>query len=249
MYPQEQEKDTSDIAKRSIIITIAENNEIKPQMILINSHAIKSEEKLAPGQYNLIAKFKGYQNVKQKIEISPGLEPYIIIVVPQRLEKFEFRIGKEYLNTSMGILIDGIYYPMEIFIDGVAIESYQTEFFPIEPDSETVCGFFFAPFDVQIVRFCLGFYYDNSLAKPKMQFRQLSMIDTSRLITHLALLEKQISPKKALQVAERLLKSKDDFQKLRRLKKEDIQTLLKFLESLPLSDPQDIKLRDSIIGN
>ena len=99
---------------------------IQATEILLEGKQVKAADTFEPGkQYKMLARFRDFKTVQKTIDIVPGEAPFVVNVNMIPLKKYEFRIAKRFFDINKGLVLDGIRYPFEIFVDGEQVESHQ----------------------------------------------------------------------------------------------------------------------------
>jgi hypothetical protein len=217
---------------------------VRPYQIFINYQPVRAEDSFAPGKYAMMAKFNDYKTVQKDIIIPPGEGPYVADVELTKLEKYEFRVGKKYADQQGGMMIDGVRYALEIYVDGAQVEAHQISF--EGAPGGLMYGSYFAAKEANTVRIVVGFYHDDSLMKPQVQFRDLTKVDIGRLISHLTDVSKSSSSTKALMAMDTLMKTKDDEAKIKKATVSDREKLVNFLRDLEVTSANDQNIKNAI---
>lgn len=217
---------------------------VKPHQIFFNYQPVRAEDSFAPGKYGMMAKFNEYKTVQKDVIIPPGEGPYVAEVELTKLDKYEFRVGKKYCDQQGGMMIDGVRYALEIYVDGAQVEAHQISF--EGAPGGLMYGSYFAAKDANTVRVVVGFYHDDSLMKPQIQFRDLTKVDINRLISHLTDVAKSSNSTKALRAMDTLMKTKDDAAKIKKATNADREKLINFLRDLEVTSSGDRDLKNAI---
>lgn len=217
---------------------------LRPSWVFVNDQPVKLGDTFAPGKYKLLVQFHGYKTVLRNIVIPPGEGYYEIEVDAEKLEQYEFRIGKKYVDINGTLALDGLLYSLEIYVDELRVEPYHVVY--EGAPGGIMYGHYFAPQDAHHVRMMTGFYYDDSPIKPQIRFLDLSKIDINRLLHHLAEADKKSSTAQSLWIMDRLLKSKVDAAKIKNTASTDRIKLVNFLRELKVSSSTEHDLQKSL---
>jgi hypothetical protein len=219
---------------------------IKAIEVLLDGQQVKAQDLFKPGQeHQLTAKFKEYQTATKTITIPAGEGPYVVDVQLVKLNKFEFRIAKQYYSTEFGMIIDGLRYDLEVFVDGKEVEKHHIM---REGGMSMIYGYYYALNSIKNLRILCGYYYDDSLAsltKPAI-FKDLSKIDAARLMAHLREVAK-INPATALKRMDTIMNDPLDKQKVSQLPVEEREKIRDTLRDLELRDKKQQEKRNEIL--
>lgn len=219
---------------------------IKAIEVLLDGKQVKAQDLFKPGQeHQLTAKFKEYQTATKTIVIPAGEGPYVVDVQLVKLNKFEFRIAKQYYSTEFGMIIDGLRYDLEVFVDNKEVEKHHIM---REGGMSMIYGYYYALNSIKNLRILCGYYYDDSLAslsKPAI-FKDLSKIDSARLMAHLREVAK-INPATALKRMDTIMNDPLDKQKISQLPVEEREKIRDTLRDLELRDKKQQEKRNEIL--
>lgn len=215
----------------------------KPHQIFVDNKPIRCEDTFLPGKHHIKALFCIFRTVEKHIDIPAGEGAYVVELEVFLLEKYELRIYKKYADMTGCAFVDGIKYSLEIYADDRLVEPHQI-CFEGSPGSLMYLSYYAAP-NSKTVCCASGFYYDESPAKPTLQFRSLTKIDTARLINHLqqvlAMAGQGNRELHTLQILEALLNMPETKKKFGT--SQDIQQLLDYLKKQDFSTHSDIRYR------
>ncbi|BBM83387.1 hypothetical protein [Candidatus Uabimicrobium amorphum] len=207
--------------------------------VIINGEVAAPQAKFTPGiKYNLVVKFKKFKTVNRTITIEPGEGPYLTKVDLIAYKKYTMRVGKIYTN----MIRDSVKFPLEIFVDGKQLDRHH-----IQPgDGFNLINYdFFAAKNLKSIRVVCGYYYDDSTARKRFDFKDLKKIDIDRLEEHLLEIAKS-SQRNTLRCVTRLLKNRQDKYKIMSLSRESRQRIANLLRDLTLN-VEEQKMRRKVL--
>ena len=219
---------------------------IQATEILLDGKQVKAADTFEPGkQYKMLAKFKEFKTVQKNIEIVPGESPFVVDVTMAKLKKYEFRIAKRFFDINKGMVLDGVRYPFEIFVDGEQVEPHQIIADESSRAFSLIFGTFYAGERSRSVRAVCAFYHDETLVKNMHNWRDLEKIDVTRLIEHLREVAKT-APGNAVRRVNRLLRDHQDRSKITSLPRDERNRIISVLRDFTLNS-RDQSLRNQLI--
>lgn len=212
-------------------------NKITALTILINGKEITPETLILPGSYyDVEVRFKDHETVKRQIYFELGKEEFILTLPLKSLRKFEIMFSKVDLNA----LVDGIKYPLKLYVDGQEIEPHLIES-PKTDKSIMVPFTIRVSRDSRVFRAEMGYNYYESEFYALRSVIKLIRLDPKLLQAHLTTIARN-HPEKyrgALCVLELLLRNPTDSNRVRSLPMAQLDELYNFVGEWNFQNPND----------
>ncbi len=207
--------------------------------ILVNGQKIDYQKSFQPGtELDLVAKFKKYKTVQQRITIVPGEGPYVAQIPLKLLVPYEFVLSR---NEEV---LDNIKYPYIFYADSQPIEPQHTE---AEKSSGSTRTYYTVNVDptARNLRVFAGYLFtQKKLTELRTGVGVFTNISVDNLIEHLKqkVRNEGNNPAAIIPTMERIISARE-ISKLRQCAAAEIDQIIRHIQTLRFSGSDMVRVQ------